>query len=79
MIKVKSNLKIKNKYIRHNYSQSSDSIHSILSLLDRPQFSLSNEYNFIRVACIYRYLINFFISDFIKLIKFYINNIIDDS
>ena len=79
MIKVKSNLKIKNKYIGCNYLQSSNSIHLILGLLDRPQFSLSNEYKFIHVAYIYRYLINFFISEFIKLIKFYINNIIDDS
>ena len=53
-IKVRSNLKIKNKYIERNYSQSSDSIHAILGLLDRPQFPLSNEYKFIRVAYMYR-------------------------
>ena len=43
-IKVRSNLKIKNKYIERNYSQSSDSIHAILGLLDRSQFPLLNEY-----------------------------------
>ena len=55
-IKVRSNLKIKNKYIERNYLQSGDLIHSFLDLLDRSQFSLSNEYKFIRVAYIYRYL-----------------------
>ena len=52
-IKVRSNLKIKNKYIERNYSQSSDSIHAILGLLDRSQFPLSNEYKFIHVAYMY--------------------------
>ena len=79
MIKVRSSLKIKNKYIERNYLQSGDSIHSILGLLDRSQFSLSNEYKFIRVAYIYRYLTNFLYQILLKFIKFYINNIIDDS
>ena len=52
-IKFRSNLKIKNKYIERNYSQSSDSIHAILGLLDT-QFPLSNEYKFIHVAYMYR-------------------------
>jgi len=34
-IKVRSNLKIKNKYIERDYSQLSDSIYAILGLLDR--------------------------------------------
>ena len=49
MIKVRSNLKIKNKYIERDYSQSSDLIHANLDLLDRSQFLLSNEYEFIRL------------------------------
>ena len=52
--KIRSNLKIKNKYIERNYLQSSDLIHTILGLLDRSQFPLSNEYKFIRVAYMYR-------------------------
>jgi hypothetical protein len=52
--KIRSNLKFKNKYIERNYSQSGDSIHSVLGLLDRSWFPLSNEYKFIRVAYIYR-------------------------
>ena len=52
--KIRSNLKIKNKYIERNCLQSSDSIHAILGLLDRSQFPLSNEYKFIRVAYMYR-------------------------
>ena len=79
MIKVRSNLKIKNKFIKRNYSQSSDSIYSILGLLDRSQFSLSNEYKFIRVAYIYRYLQIFLYQILLRFVKFYINNIIDDS
>ena len=59
MFKVRSNLKIKNKYIERNYSQSSDSIYWILGLLDRSQFHLSNRYKFVNVAYIYRYLANF--------------------
>ena len=59
IIKVRSNLKIKSKNFDHNYSQSSDSIYSILGLLDRSQFPLSNEYKFVHVAYIYRYLANF--------------------
>ena len=51
-IKVRSNLKIKNKNFERNYSQFSDSIHSILCLLDRSWFPLSDEYKFIRVAYI---------------------------
>ena len=52
--KVRSSLKVKNKYIERNYSQSGDSTFSILGLLDRSQFSLSNEYKIIRVSYIYR-------------------------
>ena len=54
MFKVRSSLKVKNKYIEHNYSQSGDSIFSILGLLDRSQFSLSNEYKIIHVSYMYR-------------------------
>ena len=54
MIKLRLNLKIKNKYIERDYSQSSDSIYSVLGLSDRSQFPLSNEYKFIHVAYIYR-------------------------
>ena len=52
--KVRSSLKVKNKYIERNYSQSGDSIFSILGLLDRSQFSLSNEYKIIHVSYMYR-------------------------
>ena len=54
MIKLRSSLKIKNKYIECDHLQSSDSIYSILGLLDRSQFPLSNEYKFIYVVYIYR-------------------------
>ena len=72
-IKVRSNLKIKNKYIERNYSQSSDSIHAILGLLDRLNFLFqTNIYScslHVQVANVI--LINFFISillDFMLII-----------
>ena len=48
---------IKDKYIEHNYSASSDLINMILGSLDRSQFPLSNKYKFIRVAYIYKKLL----------------------
>ncbi|UZO24455.1 uncharacterized protein OCT59_016754 [Rhizophagus irregularis] len=46
-------LKAENLLYRKN-QRSRKLDHWMRRLLDRPQFSLSNEYNFIRVACIYR-------------------------
>ena len=57
MIKVRSNLKIKNKYIERNYSQLSNSIYTILGFLDRFWSPLSNEYKFMCIAYMYEKLL----------------------